>query len=480
MDEIGIVTTSQGYLLHLDGLPSARINDLVENEEGVRGWVNAVYPDRVEVFVVDEAAVKPGQVFKKTNKSLTVTAGQFLLSRAVNPLGVPIDGKGPFPKNTLAKNIKLDSPAPDISKREIIKEQFYTGISATDTIIPLGKGQRELIIGDARSGKSGFLISLISNQKNKNIICIYASIGKPMLSIRNIIDTLSINKALKYTVIVAAASTDPAPLIYLTPQTAFAIAEYFQSQGYDCLVILDDMGNHAKIYREMALLGNKIPGRESYPGDMFYQHAHLFEKAGNFSKAVGGGSITAIPVIEINLTDFTTLIPTNLMAMTDGHLLFRSSLYNQGQIPAIDLSLSVSRVGLQTQSIIQKILASKIKVVLTQAEQFKTLKSFGGEVTKQTQMLQKQGQILNELLRQETLTNIEKETQVALLFLAFTNYLLEKEISFTVKNKKLIINALQTTPQLTTSSKTLYNSIDENQALPILNSIVQALEGVIK
>jgi F-type H+-transporting ATPase subunit alpha len=337
--EVGFVKSSRDFVVYLEGLPSAKINDLVENEEGIRGWINSLLSDKVEVLMLNETPVFPGELFKNTGKKLTLPVGNFLMGRAINPLGVPIDGKGKLPKSETW--LELDRIAPGINSREFITRQFDTGLTLIDTLIPIGRGQRELVLGDARSGKADFLVDIMFSQRQTKTICIYAAIGKPLAEIGKLITTLASNQILPYSVVVATASADPAPLIFLTPQTAFTIAEYFQRKGWDVLVILDDMGIHAKIYREISLLCNRSPGRDSYPGDIFYQQSHLLERAGNFKKEMGGGSVTALPVIEINLGDFTTYIPTNLMSMTDGHLLFKSTLYNQGQRPAIDISLSV-------------------------------------------------------------------------------------------------------------------------------------------
>ncbi|MDP3758570.1 MAG: F0F1 ATP synthase subunit alpha, partial [Candidatus Daviesbacteria bacterium] len=322
--EVGYVVSSRNFLAYLDGFPSIRVNDMVESDNSLRGWVNATFEDKVEVLMLDDGIIKPKQQFRRLPNRLGVIAGDFLLGRAINPLGVPIDGGGILSRSKTGVNLELDVDAPGMQSREFITSQFLTGITLIDTLIPLGKGQRELVLGDAHSGKTGFLMDIIINQKNTGVICILALIGKPAVTVRNLIDTLRANKALSYTVVIATSSSEPAPLIFLTPKTAFTIAEYFQKKGKDVLLVLDDLGSHAKIYREISLLGNKSPGRESYPGDIFYQHAHLLERAGNFLPQYGGGSITALPVIELNLNDFTTLIPTNVMSMTDGHLLFKA------------------------------------------------------------------------------------------------------------------------------------------------------------
>lgn len=483
--EVGFVKKINNFLIHLDGLPSARINDLVENEAGVKGLVSALLADLVEVWLLDEGNVFPGQMFKNTNKKLTLPVGPFLIGRVINPLGIPLDNQKPLGRIAPANLRELDKIAPGLNCRRFINRQFETGISFVDTLIPIGRGQRELVIGDARSGKMDFLTDVIVNQRYSKTFCVYAAIGKPFPEIRSLIDTLRANQALNNTLIVATASSDPAPLIFLTPKAAFTVAEYFQSQGKDVLIILDDMGNHAKIYREMSLLGNRAPGRESYPGDIFYQHSSLLERAGNFNQRAGGGSITALPVIELNLIDFTTFIPTNLMSMTDGHLLFRSSFYLQGLHPAIDISLSVSRVGQQTQERILADLATVIKQALAQVKQMETLTSFAFELPYSTQLILHQKEIIEEILNQEPLSYIPKSLQAILLSLPFTSIFKDKNKQFVAGSKKTIIQAftedesLKAFAQATLGLKNVPQLITKLENDPAMRRLDQILAGAV-
>ncbi len=468
--EVGYVVSNRDFLVYLDGFPSIRVNDMVESETALRGWVNSTLQDKIEVLMLDEGTVKPKQQFKKLPSRLAVSVGDFLLGRAINPLGVPIDGKGLLSK-TKAVRLELEQPVPGIESRQFISNQFLTGISLVDTLIPLGKGQRELVLGDAHSGKTGFLLDLIINQKNTGVICIYGSIGKPSGAVRNLIDVLKSNQALDYSVIIAASSSEPAPLIFLTPKTAFTVAEYFQKKGKDVLLILDDLGTHAKIYREIALLGNKSPGRESYPGDIFYQHAHLLERAGNFLPGFGGGSITALPVIELNLSDFTTLIPTNLMSMTDGHLLFKAGLHSQGQTPAIDISLSVSRVGRQTQDRVSNLLSSKIRQILSEAADLETISRFSSELPLETQLILERRDQIMELLKQESLTATPKPIQAILLALPFTSFLKDKKRAFLERNKKKLEQAFLTNPSLLPISRSIKNLKTDTELINLLEGV---------
>lgn len=469
--EVGYVVNNRDFLVELDGFPSIRVNDMVESDEGARGWVNSLDRDKIEVLMLDEGAIRPKQQFRRLPARLGISVGDFLLGRSINPLGVPIDGKGLLSKTKTNPTAELDKEAPGIESRQFITNQFLTGITLIDTLIPIGRGQRELVLGDAHSGKTGFLIDVIINQKNTGTICVIALVGKPAVAVRNLIDILSSNKAIDYTVVIATSSSEMAPLIFLTPKTAFSVAEYFQKKGCDVLLIVDDLGAHAKIYREISLLGNKSPGRESYPGDIFYQHAHLLERAGNFLPAYGGGSITALPVIELNLADFTTLIPTNLMSMTDGHLLFKASLRSQGQIPAIDISLSVSRVGRQTQDRVSNLLSTRIRQVLSQASDLETISRFSSELPSETQLILKERDLIMELLKQDPLTKASKQIQVILLALPFTSFLQTKNRSFVEKYKNVIMEAFEKNPYLYPITKSV-NTLKSDEEL------IKLLEGV--
>lgn len=466
--EIGYVNSIRDFLATLDGFPTIRINDMVQSDTGLRGWVSTIGRDFAEVLMLDEGQVSPKQLFKRVHSRLSVASGDFLLGRSLNPLGVPIDGKGLLTRNKVAEVLELDQTAPGIESREYIAQQFLTGLTLIDSLIPIGRGQRELVMGDAHSGKTQFLIDTIVNQKGSGVICIYALIGKPAVSVRNLIDILRANKALDYTVVIATSSSEPAPLIFLTPKTAFTVAQYFQKRGKHVLLILDDLGIHAKIYREISLLSNKPPGRESYPGDMFYQHSHLLERAGNFTTDTGGGSITALPVIELNMTDFTALIPTNLMSMTDGHLLFKSSLRAQGQSPAIDLSLSVSRVGRQTQDKVSNLLSTRIRQVLSGAADLETVSRFSSELSEETQLTLKRKDQILELLKQDPLTAVAKNIQICLLALPFTTFFKNKNKYFINKYKKTIVDAFLREPHLSQIAKSVTKITTDDDLIKIL------------
>ena len=424
--------------------------------------------------MLDEARIRPQQQFIRTYESLTVPIGPYILGRTINSLGTPIDGKSRFKPGP---GLSIDQQIRAIRSREIIKKQFETGVTTIDMLVPLAKGQKELIIGDARSGKTSFIIDLIVNQRGKDMICVYGIVGKAGTAIRQLVDILETNKALEYTTVVAASSSDPASLIYLTPGVALTIAEYFQRQGKDVLVILDDLGLHAKFYREISLLGGRTPGRESYPGDIFFQHAKLMERAGAYNPDSGGGSITVLPVIEVNSNDYTGFVSTNLMAMTDGHLAFDSNLYHQGTRPAIDISLSVSRVGRQTQSLPQKLLSDKVRATLAQAGKVETLSRFGSEVSSQTQLIIKQKRLIEVVLKQPPLTKTPVIIQMILLGLIFTPFLEDKDETFLRTNLPSIRSYLSSL-DLSQKAKEWLNLSDETAIINAISSLVPEIEKV--
>lgn len=316
--------------------------------------------------------------------------------------------------------------------------------------------------------------------KGKNTICIYAAIGKPNNAIKTTISVLASNNALDHTVVVATSSTEPPPLIILTPHTAMTIAEYFQKQGRDVLVILDDMGIHAKIYRELSLLGNRSPGRESYPGDIFYQAAKMMERAGRFNKENGGGSITALPVIEITQNDFTGFIPTNLMSITDGHLFFKSNLYNKNQRPAIDISLSVSRVGRQTQNAVNNLLSRRVRQTLARGEEVETLSRFSSELSPQTQLVLRQKGLIEEIIRQENLTDIPLNIQSILFALVYTGFLKDKNEAFLKEYKGDIIRLFTTDAGFTNITKAVDTIKSDEELITMLESISGNLNTMFK
>ncbi len=473
-EEIGYAVSVKNYLITATGLPHIKMDELVEHQSGSKGLVTGINDNNTRIVMLDDTKVKPHDKFTRTDNSFLLPLGNHLLGRTINPLGLPIDGKTPFPKTQ--DTLPFNPAPPSLTDRQFITDQCLTGLTAIDILVPLAKGQRQLIVGDARSGKTSFLIDTIVNQTRNGTICVYALIGKPVVGIRRLIDVLADNKALEKTAIVATSSSDLASLIYLTPVAAFTVAEYFRNQGNDVLIVLDDMGVHAKFYREMALLQDQSPGRESYPGDIFFQHARLLERAGNFTKQSGGKSITALPVIEVSLDNMTGFIPTNLMAMTDGHLVFDSRLLHQGRRPAVDTSLSVSRVGRQTQNLIQKELSDRVKSILTQAERLETFARLGNDLSAQTKQILLQSQHIQTLLHQEPLSQISPLIQMVLLGLVFTPFLAGESSEFLITNKQTILDYLNRYIDQTKLQAEVTKMTDLSQFIGVVNGLAMNMK----
>src|SRR3989344_1739123 len=475
-EEIGYAVSIKNYIVWVNGLPNIRLNEIVTTGDNAKGVVISIAEDLVGVLMLDEAAIKPKQDFKRTQQQLSIKVGTQLLGRMINPLSQPLDGKGMI--TIKDEPVTIEQAPRSIKSRERITDQFETGLSLVDMLVPVAKGQRELVLGDAHSGKTGFLLDTVINQRGRKIICVYAVIGKPINEISNVVKALEANKALEYTVVVSTSSSDKPPLIYLTPSVATTIAEYFQKRGNDVLMVLDDMGIHAKFYREISLSLGRPPGRESYPGDIFYQHAKLIERAGRFKKEYGGGSITALPVIETNLDDFSSFMTTNLMGMTDGHLLFSATRYHQGYRPSVDISLSVSRVGRQTQNLAQKGLADRIKALLSEANRLAAYSRFGSEISPQTLFTLKQGKQMEAILKQLPLNKIPILVQMILIGLIFTPFLQQKDEKFVEENKNTIVQYLTNKFNLSNYAKTVATFKDDEQFINSLSSLIPELEKI--
>ncbi len=472
-EEVGLVVETQNYLSYIEGLPSARVNDVCVSQEGHRGLVYGLNRGRVEILLLDQEQPKPGDLFTLEPEGLKLEIGEELLGRAISPLGEPLDGRKKIAGN--GTKIEFDVKALGIEYREIISQQVETGISIVDTLLALGRGQRELIYGEPRSGKTSFLLDAIINQKDRNVVCIYAAIGKSEIDTKRFVKDVEKAGGRDYTVVLAATSTEPSPVIFIAPTVAMAVADWFREQGRHVLVFLDDLGTHAKYLREMSLLAERTPGRESYPGDMFYQHAHILERAGNFNEKGGGGSVTLLPVIETDLDNFTALVPTNLMASTDGHLLFSASLRAEGRHPAIDVDRSVTRVGRQTQFLLHKLLADKIRRLLIDFEELRRFSRFGAEVSEETQLAIKKGQIMQELLRQEPLQRIDRFVQMQYLGLVFTPFYDQKDLNFLQTNKTKILSTIQEAQEFRLMRDEMEKNIEHLEIEKFLEQLGQKL-----
>ena len=475
MTEVGIVKSVKNYILTLEGLPSARLNQVVTNRHGKRALVSSLSETQLEVLLLDRAAIKPGETFYLQKKGLCLPPAETLKGRVINPLGQPLDGRrSPTPSD---EALILDEVAAGIEAREIVKEQLVTGITIVDTLVPIGKGQKEAVFGEPRSGKTTFIQDVISNQKGEGTTCIYTAVGRPEIDVKRFVEKIKAAEALAHTIILAASPQEPMPLIALTPTIAFALANQLRRRGEDILLIIDDMGTHAKILREIALLSGRIPGRESYPGDIFYQHAHLIEHGGNYNQKAGGGSLTLLPVMETEMENLSYLLPTNLIASTDGHLYFSTTLYAQGQYPAIGVAKSVTRVGRQTQSKMQKDISDRIRRALANFEEFKAYSAFGAELSEETRLTLKTGELIQEALKQEPREKIDPATQILLLHLPFTTLAQKLSPEKIRLNRTKIVETLKTAPAFRALAVKL-DSLDSDEVISILNQETEILEKI--
>lgn len=419
--EVGFVRSVMHSMVYASGLPKARVMELVVSETGQQGIVQSLLPDTVEIMMLEGKAVRHGTAIARTNEILSIPVSDQLLGRSVDPFVNPIDGGKPFYPFTEFRD--FESPAPPIFQRAKISEAFTTGITIVDLMVPLGKGQRELVIGDQRSGKTTFLLQTMLNQAELGTICIFVGIGKKKATIKRMQENFAQTGIAQNVIIVAADASSPASYIYLVPFTGMAIAEYFRDKGKDVFLVFDGLNIHAKLYREIALLAKRTPGREAYPGDIFYLHSHLLERAGKVKLANGASaSITLLATIETVGGDFTGYIQTNAMSMTDGHIFFDLETYQQGNRPAINVPLSVSRVGKQTQSSLEREISAAISTILADYTRALGYARFGVELSGKTRDVIELGEKVTELFQQEPTMSNPKFLQVLYLGLLLAGY----------------------------------------------------------
>ncbi|MEI8295759.1 MAG: F0F1 ATP synthase subunit alpha [Alphaproteobacteria bacterium] len=427
--EVGKVLSVGDGIARVYGLENVCAGELVAFGSGVRGMVLNLETDNVGVVILgDESAVHEGDVVRRTRSIVDVPVGKGLLGRVVDALGNPIDGKGPI---ECTERRHIDATAPGIVKRRPVYEPMQTGIKAIDALIPIGRGQRELIIGDRQTGKTTIAIDTILNQlhtnegsdDSKKLFCIYVAIGQKRSSVAHIIKTLEEQGALEYTIVVAATASDPASLQYLAPYAGCAMGEYFRDNGMHALIIYDDLSKHAASYRQMSLLLRRPPGREAYPGDVFYLHSRLLERAAKLSSEHGGGSLTALPIVETQAGDVSAYIPTNVISITDGQIFLETELFYKGIRPAINVGLSVSRVGSAAQIKAMKQVAGRIKLELAQYREMAAFSQFASDLDVTTQRLLDRGIRLTEMLKQAQNAPVSIEEQVISLFVGVRGFL---------------------------------------------------------
>ena len=420
-NDIGTVITVGDGIALVYGLDKAMLNELLIFPGDVYGMVLNLEEDHVgAVLLGNDRNIKEGDTVKRTGRVVEVPVGDALLGRVVNALGQPIDGLGEI-KST--KFRPVERIAPGVMTRKSVNVPLQTGITAIDSMIPIGRGQRELIIGDRQTGKTAIAIDTIMNQKGKDCLCIYVAIGQKNSTVAQIVETLRTHGALEYTVIVSATASELAPLQYIAPYAGVTIGEEWMEQGKDVLIVYDDLSKHAVAYRTLSLLLKRSPGREAYPGDVFYLHSRLLERACRLAPEYGGGSITALPIIETQAGDISAYIPTNVISITDGQIFLMSELFNSGQRPAVDSGLSVSRVGSSAQIKAMKQVAGSLKIELANFRELQSFSQFGSDLDQNTKNILNHGEVLMEVLRQPQYVNKDVNQQIIELFTAKNRYL---------------------------------------------------------
>jgi len=418
--EYGTVLSAGDGVVRIEGLAHSRYGELISFENDVYGMAMNLELGGVGVVLLNGVDdVRTGERVRGTGRVVEVPVGQELLGRVVDPIGVPMDGK---PLNA-AKFRQVESPSPRIIDREGVNEPLMTGLLAVDSIIPIGRGQRELIIGDRQTGKSTIAVDTIINQRGKNVLCVYVAIGQKVSTIAQLHETLEKAGAMEYTVIVAATASDCAAMQYIAPYAGCAIAEQFMYDGRDALIVYDDLSKHAVAYRAMSLLLKRPPGREAYPGDVFYLHSRLLERAGHLKKEQGGGSLTALPIVETMASDISAYIPTNVISITDGQIYLEPELFHAGVRPAVNVGLSVSRVGGAAQKKAMRKVAKKLRLTLAQYRELQVFAQFGSDIDPVTKKILDDGDRLSETLKQNQHEPLQMSEQVLLLYAVMNDYL---------------------------------------------------------
>ncbi|MFN2428259.1 MAG: F0F1 ATP synthase subunit alpha [Candidatus Binatia bacterium] len=425
--EVGSVISLGDGIARVHGVERAMSGEMLEFPHGVFGIALNLEEDSVGVVLLGEyRAIKEGDPVKRTGRIISVPVGEELLGRVVNALGQPIDGKGPILTTQFSP---IERIAPGVVDRQPVREPMQTGLKAIDGMVPIGRGQRELIIGDRQTGKTAVALDTILNQKHTGVICIYNAIGQKQSTVAQLVRTLEENDALRYSIVVAATASDPAPMLYISPYSATAMGEFFRDSGRHALLVYDDLSKHAQAYREISLLLRRPPGREAYPGDVFYLHSRLLERAAKLNDEKGGGSLTSLPIIETQAGDLSAYIPTNVISITDGQIFLESDLFNQGIRPAINVGNSVSRVGGSAQIKAMRQVAGTLRLDLAQYRELAAFAQFGSDLDKSTQAQLNRGARLVELLKQPQYRPLSVEQQVAMVFAGTNGYLDEFPVS---------------------------------------------------
>ena len=427
LSETGSVITVGDGIASVYGLDNCLSNELVEFSNGSYGMALNLEEDSVSVVMLgSDVGIREGDIVKRTGSVVSVPVGKGLIGRVVNALGQPIDGKGPVESEAF---LPIEQKATGIIERKSVSVPLQTGIKAIDSMIPIGRGQRELIIGDRQTRKTVIATDTIINQKGKNCICIYVAIGQKNSTVAQLVETLSRAGAMDYTIVVSSTASELATLQYIAPYAGCTMGEYFMKQGLDALVIYDDLSKHAVAYRTMSLLIRRPPGREAYPGDVFYLHSRLLERAARLSPEAGGGSLTALPIIETQAGDVSAYIPTNVISITDGQIFLETEMFNSGIMPAVNPGISVSRVGGAAQLKAMKQVSGTLKLLYSQYRELQSFAQFGSDLDKDTKDRLAQGERIVEVLKQDRNSPVDVELQVCIIFAVVNNYLRDVEVS---------------------------------------------------
>ena len=419
--ETGTVILIGDGIARAAGLEGCMVNELLEFPGGVYGMAQNLEENSVSIVMLgDNEGIREGDTVRRTGRVVSVPVGEALIGRVVDALGQPIDGKGPIDCDKYAA---IESPAPGILDRKSVSVPLQTGIKAIDSMIPIGRGQRELIIGDRQTGKTALAADTIINQRGKDVICIYVAIGQKRSTVAQLVNTLEAGGAMDYTIVVSATASELAPLQYIAPYSGCTMGEYFMHQGKDVLVIYDDLSKHATAYRALSLLIRRPPGREAYPGDVFYLHSRLLERAARMAPECGGGSLTALPIIETQAGDVSAYIPTNVISITDGQIFLETELFHSGVMPAVNPGISVSRVGGAAQIKAMKKVAGQLKLLYSQYRELQGFAQFGSDLDRDTRERLAQGERIVEVLKQDRNAPVDVAYQVCILFAVIGGYL---------------------------------------------------------
>jgi F-type H+-transporting ATPase subunit alpha len=440
--EVGAVLSVGDGIARVHGLTHCMMGELLELPHGVMGMALNLEEDSVGTVLLGEASeIREGDEVRRTRRVMSVPVGDALVGRVVNPLGQPIDGKGPIPTTETSPIERL---APGVVERQPVKEPLQTGLKAIDAMVPIGRGQRELIIGDRQTGKTAVALDTIINQKGTGVVCIYVAIGQKQSTIAQVVRTLEEFSALEHTIIVAASASDAAPLLYIAPYVGCAIGEFFRDSRRHALCVYDDLSKHAASYREISLLLRRPPGREAFPGDVFYLHSRLLERAAKLNEKRGGGSLTALPIIETQAGDISAYIPTNVISITDGQIFLEADLFHSGIRPAINVGNSVSRVGGSAQVKGMKQVAGRLRLDLAQYREMASFSMFASDLDKSTQALLERGKRTTEILKQDQYSPLPVEKQIVIIFAASNGFLDKLPVSACRRYEKELYSYLDT------------------------------------